>query len=73
MNVTSRGAQHLSLRSVLACVRGANADARGSVLVEYAVLVGAIALAGSLGLVAVGIAVVRSFDFVRALLLCPIP
>jgi Flp pilus assembly pilin Flp len=48
-------------------------DARGAVLVEYSVLVGAMAIAGALGLVAVGISLVRSFEFARALLLCPIP
>jgi hypothetical protein len=49
------------------------ADNRGAVFVEYAVVIGAIAFAGSLGLIAVGIALVHSFDFVRGLLLCPIP
>ena len=48
-------------------------DARGMVSVEYAVLIGAVALAGATGLVAVGIAMVESFDFVRSLLLSPIP
>jgi hypothetical protein len=42
-------------------------------MVEYSVLIGAVAIAGSLGLVVVGLALVRSFDFVRGLLLCPIP
>jgi Flp pilus assembly pilin Flp len=49
------------------------ADTRGALLVEYSVLIGAIAIAGSLGLVVVGLALVHSFDFVRGLLLCPIP
>jgi len=42
-------------------------------MVEYSVLIGVIAIAGSLGLVVVGVALVHSFDFVRGLLLCPIP
>jgi Flp pilus assembly pilin Flp len=48
-------------------------DTRGAVLVEYAVLVGAVAIAGSIALVTVGLALVHSFDFVRGVLLCPIP
>lgn len=48
-------------------------DTRGALMVEYSVLIGAVAIAGSLGLVVVGLALVRSFDFVRGLLLCPIP
>lgn len=65
-----------SARGVRKLARGielALFDAQGSIMVEYAVLIGTMALAGALGLVAVGISVVRSFDFVRALLLCPIP
>ena len=50
-----------------------SADARGTVTVEYAVLIGAVALAGATGLIAVGIAMVESFDFVRSLLLGPLP
>jgi Flp pilus assembly pilin Flp len=49
------------------------ADTRGALLVEYSVLIGAIAVAASFGLVTVGIALVHSFDFVRGLILCPIP
>jgi Flp pilus assembly pilin Flp len=42
-------------------------------MVEYTVLIGGVALAGTVALVLVGAAVVRNFDFVRGLLLCPIP
>ncbi len=49
------------------------ADTRGALLVEYSVLIGVVAIAGSLGLVLVGLALVHSFDFIRGLLLCPIP
>jgi Flp pilus assembly pilin Flp len=42
-------------------------------MVEYTVLVGTIALGGALGLVFVGAAVARNFEFVRGMLLCPIP
>lgn len=42
-------------------------------MVEYAVLVGAIALGGALGLVGVGLAVVDNFELVRSLILAPIP
>jgi Flp pilus assembly pilin Flp len=48
-------------------------DTRGAVLVEYAVVVGGIALAGSLGLILVGAEVAKSLDFVRSMILCPIP
>lgn len=48
-------------------------DTRGGAMVEYTVLIGAVAIAGSVGLIVVGIAVARSFDFVRGMLLVPIP
>lgn len=48
-------------------------DTRGAVLVEYTVLVGAVALAGSLGIVLIGTAVAKNFEFVRGMLLAPIP
>lgn len=48
-------------------------DSRGALMVEYSVLVGAVAIAGSVGLVVVGIAVAKNFDFVRGMLLLPIP
>ena len=48
-------------------------DTRGAVLVEYAVVVGGIALAGAFGLILVGAEVARSLDFVRSMILCPIP
>jgi Flp pilus assembly pilin Flp len=48
-------------------------DTRGGVMVEYTVLIGAVAIAGSVGLVAVGIAVAKNFEFVRGMLLVPIP
>ena len=49
------------------------ADARGAIMVEYTVLIGAIALIGSVGLILVGAAVMHNFNFVRGLLLCPLP
>jgi Flp pilus assembly pilin Flp len=42
-------------------------------MVEYAVLVGAVGIAGAFGLVLVGAAVARNFEFVRSMLLSPIP
>jgi Flp pilus assembly pilin Flp len=50
-----------------------NTAAEGAVMVEYAVLVGAMALGAALGLVGVGIALVDNFDLVRSLILAPIP
>lgn len=49
------------------------ADARGAVLVEYTILIGTLALAGIIGLIAIGIAVLNSFSFVRGLLLGAAP
>lgn len=48
-------------------------DTRGAVLLEYSILVGTVALACSVGLLVVGIAVLNSFGFVRELLLSAIP
>ena len=42
-------------------------------MVEYAVLVGAMALGAAIGLVGVGIALVDNFELVRSLILAPIP
>lgn len=52
---------------------GLLSDTRGAAMVEYAVLIGAVAITGSLGLILVGAAVAENFEFVRGLLLCPIP
>jgi len=52
---------------------GLLADARGAVLVEYTILIGTLALAGIIGLIAIGIAVLNSFSFVRGLLLGAAP
>jgi len=48
-------------------------DERGAVMLEYSILVGTVALACAAGLLAVGIAVLNSFGFVRELLLSAIP
>ena len=48
-------------------------DQRGVALLEYSILIGSIAIAGSLGLVAIGVALVRSYNFAQALLLSPVP
>ena len=48
-------------------------DTEGAVLLEYSILIGTVALAGAVGLLLVGIAVLNSFGFVRELLLSPIP
>lgn len=49
------------------------ADTRGAIMVEYSVLIGVIAITASFALVGVGVAVAENFDFVRGLILCPIP
>lgn len=48
-------------------------DTRGAVMLEYSIIVGTVALAGAVGLLVVGIAVLNSFGFVRELLLSAIP
>lgn len=48
-------------------------DTRGAVMVEYVILIGTMAIAGALGLVAIGLALVESFVFVRGLLLSGVP
>lgn len=53
--------------------RGLLRDERGVAMLEYTILIGSIAIAGALGLVAVGAALVRSYDFAQALLLSPVP
>jgi hypothetical protein len=60
----------LKLRERLAVL---HADTRGAVLVEYSALIGGVAIAGALGLVLVGAEVAKSLDFVRSMILCPIP
>jgi Flp pilus assembly pilin Flp len=42
-------------------------------MVEYTVLIGAVAIVCSGALVLIGAAVVHNFDFVRGLLICPLP
>jgi Flp pilus assembly pilin Flp len=48
-------------------------DARGNAMVEYAIVTGGVTLAGCVGLAVVGLAIVESFQFVRDLLLSPVP
>jgi Flp pilus assembly pilin Flp len=62
-----------SRRRFLECLAALRADTRGAILVEYAALIGGVALAGAVGLVLVGAEVARSLDFVRSMILCPIP
>jgi hypothetical protein len=50
-----------------------HADTRGAILVEYSALIGGVAIAGAFGLVLVGAEVAKSLDFVRSMILCPIP
>jgi hypothetical protein len=50
-----------------------NASDEGGVMVEYAVLVGALALGGAIGLVGVGVALVDNYELVRSLILAPLP
>jgi hypothetical protein len=62
-----------SNRTAVSRARELFSDSRGAVMLEYTITVGAIAIAGALGLLAIGIAVVQNFQFVRSLILCAIP
>jgi Flp pilus assembly pilin Flp len=62
-----------SRRRILECLAVLRADTRGAILVEYSALIGGVAIAGAVGLVLVGAEVARSLDFVRSMILCPIP
>ena len=53
--------------------RGLYGDTRGTVMVEYVILIGTMAIGGALGLVVIGLALVESFVFVRGLLLSGVP
>jgi Flp pilus assembly pilin Flp len=46
---------------------------RGAINVEYTVLVGTVGLASMLALVGLGVAILRSFEFVRSFVLYPYP
>jgi len=48
-------------------------DEHGALMLEYSIVIGTVALAGAVGLLFVGIAVLNSFGFVRELLLSAIP
>ena len=54
-------------------IRNALRDTRGALMLEYSIVIGTVALAGAVGLLIVGIAVLNSFGFVRELLLSAIP
>ena len=60
-------------RQTALAARGVYRDERGGVTVEYVIVIGTMAIAGSLGLVVIGIALVDSFVFVRSLLLSGVP
>lgn len=48
-------------------------DSRGGVTLEYTIILACVAVAACFALVALGVGMVHSFDFVRGLLLNPIP
>lgn len=48
-------------------------DDRGSVTLEYAIVLAFVGVTASAALVALGVGMVQSFDFVRGLVLNPIP
>ena len=48
-------------------------DCEGSLTLEYAVLIGCVALGGALGLVGIGMALMDSFVAIRSGVLAPFP
>jgi len=48
-------------------------DKRGVVMLEYAILIGTVALGSAVAFVHLGKAIAKNFDLVRGLLLCPFP
>ena len=48
-------------------------DTRGAVMLEYAIIIGTIALGSAAAFITVGVAIVKNFDLVRAMLLCVFP
>jgi Flp pilus assembly pilin Flp len=68
-NEGTRSANSAALGLLLNLVR----SERGAAAVEYSILVGCVALAGCVGLVVVGVALIDSFEFVRRLILVPTP
>jgi hypothetical protein len=61
------------LSALAASGRNLHRDTRGTVTIEYVVVIGTMAIGGALGLVAVGLALVESFVFVRGLILSGVP
>jgi hypothetical protein len=62
-----------SSRSPITAAHDLYRDTRGTVMVEYVILIGTMAIGGALGLVVIGLAFVESFVFVRGLLLSGVP
>jgi Flp pilus assembly pilin Flp len=48
-------------------------DTRGTVMLEYSILMGTVALGSAAAFISVGVAFVNNFDLVRSLLLCVFP
>lgn len=48
-------------------------DERGGVSLEYVIVLGSVGLGSAAAFITLGIAFVKSFEFVRFLLLCPFP
>jgi hypothetical protein len=57
-------------RQLFRALRG---DCAGSLTLEYAVLIGCVALGGALGLVGIGLALLDSFVAIRSGVLAPFP
>ncbi len=60
-------------RAASSALRDLVAHQHGAIMLEYTILVGCVALSGCVGLIVVGVALVDSFDFVRSLILTPVP
>jgi Flp pilus assembly pilin Flp len=48
-------------------------DTRGTVMLEYTILMGTVAIGSAIAFISVGVAFVNNFDLVRGLILCLFP
>lgn len=54
-------------------LRSLRADEGGAAMLEYIILTAFIAFGGAIGLTALGVSIAKTFQFVRSVLLSPIP
>lgn len=68
-----KGTENSGARATLRKRVGVLRDARGVVLVEYAMLIGIVGITCAAAFISIGVALVNNFGLVRAMLLIPFP